>query len=80
MILGWVGSIQDILHAVIRQTMLLTTLPRAYALAVFAVSLPFVATAVFQAILTKEMNTRLGNISISTSLALRRDKRLCLKC
>lgn len=80
----WGGSIQTILHFVIRQTMLLTTLPRvdngslhspcpACHTLCPAASLP-------QAILTEEITTRLYSIFPSTSLALHRDNYLYLKC
>lgn len=81
---GWVGSIQDILHLVIRQTMLFTTLPGVNTGSLHGRSLacqaPCLAATLFQAILTKEMNARLLGIFISTSLALHRDKHLYLKC
>lgn len=46
-ILGWVGSLQEILHLVIKQTMLFRTLPSVNTLVVFVVNLLLVRHCVW---------------------------------
>lgn len=78
------GQIQNVLHFLIRQTILLTALPRANTGSLHsqypACHTLCPATSLSQAILTEEINTRLYNIFPSTSLALQRDNYLYWKC
>lgn len=77
------GSIQNILHFMIRQAMLLTALSRVNPGSLHsqcpACHTLCPATFLSQAISTEEINTRLYNIFPSTSLALHRDNYLYLK-
>lgn len=77
------GSIQNTLHFMIRQTMLLTALSRVNTGSLHsqcpACHTLCPTTFPSQAISTEEINTRLYNIFPSTSLALHRDNYLYLK-